>query len=123
MLSIGKLGGGARSERYYIDAVARRREDYYTGAGEAPGQWLGQGADALELSGEVDADGLAALMHGRDPQSGAELRRTLREGSVTGFDLTFSAPKSVSVLYGAGSDAVSGQAREAHDRAVRQALA
>ncbi len=123
VVSIGKLGSGARSERYYTDAVARGREDYYAGAGEAPGRWLGQGAAALGLCGEVSADGLSALMQGRDPASGERLRRTLRDGAVTGFDLTFSAPKSVSILYGAAPDEVSRQAREAHDRAVQEALA
>ena len=119
VLTICKLGGGVRSERYYIEAVAKGREDYYAGRGEAPGQWLGTGADALGLEGEVEADELAALMQGRDPRSGDQLRRRPGERAVTGYDLTFSAPKSVSVLYGAGSDEVSRQAREAHDRAVR----
>nr|MDP8942669.1 relaxase domain-containing protein [Actinomycetota bacterium] len=123
VVSIGKLGSGARSERYYTDAVARGREDYYQGAGEAPGRWLGQGAAGLGLRGEVSADGLSTLMQGRDPASGERLRRTLRDGAVTGFDLTFSAPKSVSILYAAAPDEVSRQAREAHDRAVSEAVA
>jgi hypothetical protein len=43
MLSIGKLSAGGRSERYYTQAVAHGREDYYAGAGEAPGEWTGSG--------------------------------------------------------------------------------
>ena len=52
MLSIGKLLPG-RAE-YYLGTVANGVEDYYTGAGEAPGQWVGTSAGRLGLSGEVD---------------------------------------------------------------------
>ena len=38
MLSIGRLGKG--QERYYLDKVAEGAEDYYSGKGEAEGQWL-----------------------------------------------------------------------------------
>ena len=41
---------------------------------------------------------------------------------VPGFDLTFSAPKSVSVLFGVGDDALRTVLRDAHDRAVLDAL-
>jgi hypothetical protein len=37
MLSIGKLGRG--QERYYLDKVAEGAEDYYSGEGEAAGEW------------------------------------------------------------------------------------
>lgn len=59
MLSIGKLGGG--QERYYLDKVAEGAEDYYSGEGEAQGQWLGDGADNLALCGEVEPDQLVAM--------------------------------------------------------------
>ena len=48
-MSIGKLAAG--QESYYLNAVAPGVEDYYTGAGEAPGRWLGGGARALGLAG------------------------------------------------------------------------
>lgn len=41
---------------------------------------------------------------------------------VAAFDLTFSAPKSVSVLFGLGDDSIQGMARGAHDHAVAEAL-
>ena len=64
--------------------MAKGREDYYAGRGEAPGQWLGAGADVLGLEGEVEADELAALMQGHDPRSGEQLRRRPGERAVTG---------------------------------------
>ena len=47
MLSVGKLAAGPDAGRYYEDAVAQGREDYYAGEGEAPGQWVGSGAASL----------------------------------------------------------------------------
>jgi hypothetical protein len=41
---------------------------------------------------------------------------------VSGFDLTFSAPKSVSVLWGLGDSETSAAVRAAHDRAVTEGL-
>ena len=48
MLSIGKMVAG--SEKYYLDTVAKGREEYYTGSGEAPGQWLGSGNHTRQAS-------------------------------------------------------------------------
>lgn len=42
---------------------------------------------------------------------------------MVGFDLTFSAPKSVSVLFAAGDEQTAGQLIAAHESAVRAALA
>jgi hypothetical protein len=53
MLSVGKLAAGPTAGRYYEDAVALGREDYYASEGEWSGRWLGAGADALGLDGEV----------------------------------------------------------------------
>lgn len=127
MLSIGKLTGGARSAAYYEQSVASGREDYYAGRGEAQGRWVGTGAVALGLSGEVQPGQLERLLvAGEDPATGLELRAAGRRGrpaTVQGFDLTFSAPKSVSVLYAAGDERVRRAVVCAHEAAVRDALA
>jgi hypothetical protein len=119
VLSIGKLVSG--SEDYYLSMVAKGREEYYTGSGEAPGSWLGGGADDLGLAGEVTPETLKAILAGISPRNGAELGLPRRSGSrVAGFDLTFSAPKSISHLYALGSPEHSAAARAAHDRAVKE---
>src|SRR5690606_5262145 len=51
VLSIGKLAPGRAD--YYLDTVARGAEEYYVGSGEAPGRWLGRGAERLGLTGDV----------------------------------------------------------------------
>ena len=130
MLSIGKLAAG--QAKYYldqaevrvdvVDSVAGGVEDYYLGAPEARGQWLGSAGSELGLCGAVVGDDLRAVLAGLDPRDGAPLRRAASPVRVSGFDLTFSAPKSVSVLFGVGNDELRGQVRAAHDRAVREAL-
>src|SRR3954471_24631562 len=98
MLSIGKLAAGPGAGRYYVDQVAEGREDYYAVEGEDPGVWLGTGGEALGLSGQVSEQGIVRLLSSCDPATGAALRRPLARGAVAGFDLTFRAPKSVSIL-------------------------
>jgi hypothetical protein len=119
VLSLGKLGAG--QQRYYMEAVASGVEDYYSGRGEVTGRWVGAGAETLALSGVVDGDGLRAVLEGRDPETGVPLGR-VRSDHVPGFDLTFRAPKSVSVLFGLCGFEVSAQVRSAHDTAVDEAL-
>jgi conjugative relaxase-like TrwC/TraI family protein len=115
VLSIGKLGRG--QEGYYLSAVALGVEDYYTGEGEAPGEWLGAGAARLGLSGQVDAEILRTVLGGKAPD-GSPLSGGTRRDRVPGWDLTFSAPKSVSVLYGLGGPDIAGEVVEAHRTAV-----
>jgi conjugative relaxase-like TrwC/TraI family protein len=120
MLNIGKL---VRDQAdYYLDAVARSQEEYYTGAGEAPGYWLGGGAAELGLQGRVSEQGLRRMLDGAHPQTGGELAARSGGVRVAGYDLTFRAPKSVSLLYGLGSPQVTGQVRRAHEQAIVEAL-
>lgn len=90
MLTIGKIGGGdadGRTVGYYTASVARGRDDYYSGRGEAPGEWFGAGAAALGLDGEVDGEVFrAVVMDAQDPRSGVVLRRLVGERPVRGFD-------------------------------------
>lgn len=116
MLSLGKIAAGPLAARYYTDQVALGREDYYAGGGEAPGRWTGQAAAAAGLSGAVEPGAFAHLL------AGGGLRRPVRDGAVAGFDLTFRAPKSVSVLWGIADAATVQQLGEAHDVAVEAAL-
>jgi conjugative relaxase-like TrwC/TraI family protein len=106
---------------------------YYTrylsdAPGEEPGQWSGRQADEFGLAGEVGTEELELLLSGGDPVSGTQLGyplvdRKLANGrvveAVSGFDATFSAPKSVSVLWALTGDR---SLLEAHDVAVAASL-
>lgn len=121
MLSAGKLGRG--QERYYLGKVAEGAEDYYSGEGEAQGQWLGDAAEDLGLSGAVEPEALVAMLTGRDPATGEPLGlRHVQGGAVPGFDLTFSAPKSVSLLWALGGPPLGAEVKDAHDAAVKAGL-
>jgi conjugative relaxase-like TrwC/TraI family protein len=122
MLSIGKLGKG--QERYYLEKVAEGAEDYYSGEGEEPGQWIGAAARELGLSGEIEPDQLVAMLTGMNPATREPLGliSVAGRGSVPGFDLTFSAPKSVSLLRALGGKEVAAEVKAAHQRSVEAAL-
>jgi conjugative relaxase-like TrwC/TraI family protein len=122
MLSIGKLGAG--QERYYLDKVAEGAEDYYSGEGEAEGYWLGDAAAELGLEGKVDPDQLIAMLTGVNPATGEPLglRHVAGRGPVPGFDLTFSAPKSVSLTWALGGEDAGAEVAAAHAKAVKAAL-
>ena len=130
MLSIGKLAAG--QAKYYLDqaevrvdavqSISSGVEEYYAGGAEARGVWVGTAAAALSLSGGVDGDALRRVLAGLDPRDGSPLRRSSSPVRVAGFDLTFSAPKSVSVVFALGDRAVRGAVRDAHDRAAREAI-
>ena len=122
MLSIGKIAATPTAGLYYVEQVSRGVEDYYAGEGESPGVWAGAGAAELELAGEVGEEGILRLLNAQNPASGDELRRALASGAVAGFDLTFRAPKSVSVLFGIADEAIVGKIRAAHQAAVGEAL-
>src|SRR6478736_3999971 len=110
-------------------ATAAYYAQYLTAApGEVPGVWCRRQASGLGLAGPVDAVQLEALLSGRDPITGMQLGSELLDRitadgrvvrAVSGFDATFSAPKSLSVWW-----ALTGDPRllEAHDAAVTAAL-
>lgn len=118
VLSIGKLAMG--QERYYERHVAQGLDDYFTGRGESPGRWLGRGASVLGLRGTVEDGELSMLMQGRDPRTGRMLRE--QPVRVAALDLTFSAPKSVSVLHAVADERISAALVACHEQAVEAAL-
>ncbi len=122
MLSIGRLGVG--QEGYYLGKVASGAEDYYLGSGEAAGRWTGEGASAFGVTGQVSPEQLRSVLAGVDPATGEQRTRpgTAKRPRVPGFDLTFSAPKSVSVLYAVGSGEIDAEVVAAHEAAVDAAL-
>lgn len=117
MLSISVIRSSAAAASYY------ERDDYYAAEGgdpDAQGLWYGKGAAALGLAGGVQHDQFKAVLDGTLP-NGVTLG-TMRDGELQhrpGWDLTFSAPKSVSILAEVGGDE---RLFKAHDNAVRIAL-
>ena len=97
MLSISNPGKGSAAAAYYFK--------YYLTECLEPGEWFGDGAKLLGLSGEVDKATFCKLMKGKSPDGQHDLVQNAgSKDHVSHWDLTFSAPKSVSVLYAFGTE-------------------
>jgi conjugative relaxase-like TrwC/TraI family protein len=143
VLSVAKLTLG--QEAYYEQQVARGFDDYYAGRGESRGIWAGRGAAELELMGVVADGDLGTLLRGLNPATERPLRKPARERTITvrtldvetgewreerkphrpvsGYDLVFSCPKSVSLLHAlTGDERVRREISEAHDASWQAAF-
>ncbi|EMV5903599.1 MobF family relaxase [Escherichia coli] len=110
MMSIAQVRSAGSAGNYYTD-----KDNYYV-LGSMGERWAGRGAEQLGLQGSVDKDVFTRLLEGRLPD-GADLSR-MQDGSNRhrpGYDLTFSAPKSVSMMAMLGGDK---RLIDAHNQAV-----
>lgn len=115
--SISARGGATAALGYYAHL---RADDYYTKGSEPPGRWSGDGAERLSLRGAVTKSEFEAALHGIDPKTGERLAQhggRIREHSA-GWDMTFSAPKSVSVLWALSNETERPAIERAHKAAV-----
>ncbi|MCW2665649.1 MAG: TrwC relaxase, partial [Frankiales bacterium] len=151
MISVAILRGGAAAGYYVQDrgcehalvqelartasdgrssAEASREVGYYVNARDLPGRWIGGGSRALGLGGPfTDGRVLHELLdgtHGGVVLVAPVWRRDDNDARVdvrrAGFDVTFSAPKSVSTLMALADPATVGQLMAAHEQAVTEAL-
>jgi conjugative relaxase-like TrwC/TraI family protein/excisionase family DNA binding protein len=114
---------GLAEDQLRRDGRSRGPIDYYLDPNEPPGRWRDEGCVAVGLSGEVRPEQLEAMIHGRHPGGGGSLGRGFGAKSARSFDATFSAPKSVSVLWALSPDIpVRTEVLLAHDAAVAAAL-
>lgn len=115
-VSLAKVARGG--QRYYLEAVAGGIEDHRPPGGEPDGTWLGGATASLGLSGRVTADQLDAVLAGAHPGTGEVVSRTHTRVKVAGYDLVFSAPKSVSLLFALGDGSMAEQVLASHREAV-----
>jgi hypothetical protein len=119
MLSLAKA-----HKDYYLQKVGEisPREDYYLRGGTATGHWHGGGAAEMGLEGAVSAQRLVRLFDAQHPATGDKLGRQLRKDGVAAWDLTFSADKSVSLLWAFGDDETRRHVVEAFEEATAEAI-
>lgn len=121
-LTVGLLRSSSLD--YYLDRTSLGRMPGRSGLacalGEGTGTWIGDGTRRVGLRGALQEDLLTAALSGRHPLSGRALRH--KTTIVHGYDLCFSAPKSVSVLFGIGSAEHAELIVQAHHDAVKDAL-
>ncbi len=114
---------GLAADQLRRDGASRGPVDYYLDPDEPPGRWWGQGCAAIDLAGEVQPEQLAALLESRHPGDGRRLGRGFGAKSARAFDATFSAPKSVSLLWALSAEPwVRAEVLAAHDTGVVAAL-
>jgi len=114
MMSIGQVGPAGKAGDYYT-----HQDNYYV-LGSMDERWVGEGAEALGLTGKVDVKDFVAVLEGKLPD-GSDLTRMVGNENKhrPGYDLTFSAPKSVSIMAMLGGDK---RLIAAHNHAVEVAV-
>ena len=117
-MSISQISSAGAAGKYY------QSDNYYAKDGEeGQGIWYGQASTALELNGEtVTPEEFQKILSGEIP-NGQKLYRVVdgEKKHIAGYDITFSAPKSVSLMALAIASDKS-EWHEAHDKAVTAAL-
>ena len=117
MLSVNRI-----QNRDYLVNLAQ--EDYYEIGGEPPGKWHGNGATFLGLNHLVRREELHQLMDGYHPLvPGKKLVQNAgRYKREIGWDFTFSAPKSVSVIWSQASPNMRKAIEQTQESSVRKTL-
>ncbi|MCO4092961.1 MAG: conjugative relaxase [Sphingorhabdus sp.] len=113
VVSIGAIGSASGAAEYYA------ADNYYLGddAEEQLSEWGGDAASRLGLSGPVEPEQFEELLKGYLPGGGVVSNNA--GDHRPGLDLTFSAPKSVSLLALVGKDE---RIAPAHLAAVKSTL-
>ena len=109
----------AALEKYFQELL----QSYYAKNREKPGLWGGQGAVYLGLTGPVESKSFGTLLDGLSPNGRQKLVQNAQHPKrQSGWDMTFSAPKSVSVLWATSPEAIGKIVETCQWRAVEKAL-
>jgi len=128
LLDISKPLTTGKVQSYYRLEYASASNSYFSQGGTLEGQWHGKLAAEVGLRGAVTQEAFDRLAEGKDPTSGEQLIRhrdsiktqTGEEvGHRAGWDLTFNAPKTISLTALVGNEE---RVRQAHREAVKTAL-
>jgi conjugative relaxase-like TrwC/TraI family protein len=128
MVHASKALTAGKAQSYYRKEFANAQNSYYTQGQTLQGQWHGKFAEELKLQGAVSALAFDRLANGQSPETGEQWiahRNTQRtqDGKElehrAGLDLTFNAPKTVSLAALPGHDE---RVRIAHAESVKAAL-
>jgi conjugative relaxase-like TrwC/TraI family protein len=107
---------------YYVREVARDHEEYLSGHGESPGEFLGAGSAALGKSGVCSEQEFRRLFAWQHPDTGEQLGRAPRSDAMPAWDLVLRPVKDVALLYALGDQPTSRAARDAHQAGVEAAV-
>lgn len=119
VISIKRQSSPQNAARYFKDHLTR--DDYYADRQQTPGRWFGQGCQALGLDSQapVRQEDFVALCKGLRPDDHSRLTQRANTNRRCLYDLTVSAPKSVSIMALLAADE---RLIAAHERAVAATL-
>lgn len=112
MLSIASLSAQHAAHYYSADNYCSKEE------AQVGSQWQGKATEQLALSGSVETKTFSQLLQGQTP-AGRSLQQRIGINHTAGIDLTFSAPKSISLAALWGADTA---LRAVHEQAIRISL-
>jgi conjugative relaxase-like TrwC/TraI family protein len=123
--SLHTLGGGRDAGLYYVNDPNREarpysRDEYYVRDGG--GVWWSTGETIVRHDAEINKETFRDLCAGLDPTTGKPLVRGSGPGHRAGWDITFSAPKSLSALWMSGDASQRAMLHDLHRAAVDDAL-
>ena len=124
-VSLHTLGAGRDAGLYYVndpnrEARPRSRDEYYIRDGG--GVWWTTGETIVRHGAAIDKESFRDLCAGVDPRTGERLVRGAGPKHRAGWDVTFSAPKSLSILWMAGNEQQRAALHALHRGAVEDAL-
>jgi conjugative relaxase-like TrwC/TraI family protein len=122
MLNFDKLASAERAISYHDQEYSDALAEYYAHGNVELSEWRGPMAAELGLSGAVERTAYEKLVNGQAPDGTQLVRHRQGEGHaqhIVGWDLTFSAPKSVSAQALLAGDR---RIRVAHEAAARAGL-
>ena len=117
MLRINASKGAKAALSYFREGLVQ--SNYYSEQEQTVGTWHGKTATRLGLAGRVTEEDFTALVNNRHP--GTDKRITVRDNPNRrcGYDFTFNAPKSVSIMHAITKD---DDILRAHREAVKKAM-
>jgi conjugative relaxase-like TrwC/TraI family protein len=119
MLFINHTSNSQAAKDYFKQELAQA--DYYMKDGQQiSGKWHGLGAKALGLEGAIDKESFERLCDNQHPETGEQLTARMKANRRVTYDLTFDAPKGVTLAYELGGDE---RVRTAFTDAVRETMA
>jgi conjugative relaxase-like TrwC/TraI family protein len=128
MLDMSKPLTAGKATNYFKEEYGNAENSYYTQGQMLQGRWHGKFAGELGLTGTVREEHFARMALGQNPENGehwVKHRHTAKTESNSelehraGWDLTFHAPKTVSLAALPGHD---DRVRKAHAESVTAAL-
>ncbi len=102
MLRITLSNSASGAVKYFDEGLTKA--DYYQDKEHTVGRWNGKGKELLGLDSEVSRKDFVSLAYNQNPLTGEQLTPRMNENRRVGYDFTFNAPKSISILHSLTDD-------------------